>query len=76
MNHITILFLYYLKFQIILALIYFFFSKAGSDQKRLLSKLFENYNPLERPAADEGESLYVGLSLSIQQIIDVVLNSN
>ena len=54
----------------------FFFSKAGSDQKRLLSKLFENYNPLERPAADEGESLYVGLSLSIQQIIDVVLNSN
>ena len=49
-----------------------FFIKAGSDQKRLLKKLFENYNPLERPSSDESESLYVGLGLSIQQIIDVV----
>jgi len=37
-----------------------------------LNKLFENYNPLERPSSDESESVNVKLGLSLQQIIDVV----
>lgn len=45
---------------------------AGSDQRRLLQKLFTNYNPLERPSLNETQNLKVELGLSIQQIVDIV----
>ncbi len=48
--------------------------KAGKHQKRLLRKLFENYNPLERPVEDESQTLNVSLGLALQQIVEVVSN--
>ncbi len=44
---------------------------AGSDQKRLLLKLFENYDPLERPSSKDSESLKVEVGISMQSIVDV-----
>ena len=32
---------------------------AGESQKRLLKRLFENYNPLERPVEDDTSTLNV-----------------
>ena len=34
----------------------FFQKKAGEHQKRLLEKLFKNYEPLERPVEDDNQS--------------------
>lgn len=47
-------------------------NKAGHHQKKLLEKLFKDYDPLERPVADDNETLTVKLGLAIQQIVDVV----
>jgi hypothetical protein len=37
----------------------------------LLKKLFENYDPLERPVENENETLAVSLGLYVQQIVDI-----
>lgn len=47
-------------------------TKAGIHQKRLLEKLFSNYDPLERPVANDNDTLIVLVGLAIQQIVDVV----
>jgi hypothetical protein len=48
-------------------------TKAGIHQKRLLEFLFkEDYDPLERPVKNDGDSLNVSINLSLQQIVDVV----
>jgi hypothetical protein len=48
--------------------------KGGVHQKRLLKKLFINYDSAERPVEKDTESLNVTLALSLQQIVDVVSN--
>ena len=45
--------------------------KAGERQKKLLSKLFKDYNPLERPVEDDNQPLNVSVGLALQQIVDV-----
>ena len=49
---------------------------AGIRQKRLLTSLFKNYNPLERPVENDNESLLVNVGLSLQQIVDIVISKN
>ncbi len=44
---------------------------AGPHQKKLLKKIFEGYNPLERPVDDESQTLNVSLGFALQQIVDV-----
>jgi hypothetical protein len=39
----------------------------------LLKKLFDNYDPAERPVVNEEENLDVFVGLSIQQIVDIVI---
>lgn len=48
--------------------------EAGMHENRLLNKLLDKYNPLERPVADESDPLNVTFGLTLQQIIDVVSN--
>lgn len=47
-------------------------SRQGAHEKRLLNKLLDTYNPLERPVANESDPLIVKFGLTLQQIIDVV----
>lgn len=47
-------------------------SLQGYHEKRLLNHLLNTYNSLERPVANESESLEVKFGLTLQQIIDVV----
>ena len=53
-------------------MIFDFLILAGIRQKRLLTGLFKNYNPLERPVENDNESLLVNVGLSLQQIVDIV----
>jgi len=48
--------------------------RGGEHEKKLLSELLatENYNILERPVANEKETLRVSFGLTLMQIIDVV----
>ncbi|XP_021700030.1 neuronal acetylcholine receptor subunit alpha-7 isoform X2 [Aedes aegypti] len=46
-------------------------SLQGPHEKNLLNKLLNTYNTLERPVANESESLEVKFGLTLQQIIDV-----
>ncbi|XP_055641298.1 neuronal acetylcholine receptor subunit alpha-7 isoform X4 [Toxorhynchites rutilus septentrionalis] len=46
-------------------------SLQGPHEKRLLNNLLQSYNTLERPVANESESLEVKFGLTLQQIIDV-----
>ncbi|XP_065094187.1 neuronal acetylcholine receptor subunit alpha-7-like [Ochlerotatus camptorhynchus] len=46
-------------------------SLQGPHEKRLLNNLLNTYNTLERPVANESESLEVKFGLTLQQIIDV-----
>ncbi|XP_023241909.1 neuronal acetylcholine receptor subunit alpha-7-like isoform X3 [Centruroides sculpturatus] len=46
-------------------------SKQGPHEKRLLNKLLNDYNVLERPVANESEPLLLSFGLTLQQIIDV-----
>ncbi|XP_038110407.1 neuronal acetylcholine receptor subunit alpha-7 isoform X1 [Culex quinquefasciatus] len=46
-------------------------SLQGPHEKRLLNNLLATYNTLERPVANESESLEVKFGLTLQQIIDV-----
>ncbi|KAA0203360.1 hypothetical protein HAZT_HAZT006675 [Hyalella azteca] len=47
-------------------------ANAGQHERRLLSDLLGNYNPLERPVANESEPVQVSFGITLQQIIDVV----
>lgn len=47
-------------------------SEQGPHEKRLLNKLLNDYNVLERPVANESEPLLLSFGLTLQQIIDVV----
>lgn len=46
--------------------------EAGINERHLINRLLANYNPLERPVANESEKLKVTFGLTLQQIIDVV----
>ncbi|GFG30444.1 hypothetical protein Cfor_03686, partial [Coptotermes formosanus] len=46
-------------------------TEQGIHEKKLLTKLLEKYNVLERPVANESEPLEVKFGLTLQQIIDV-----
>jgi len=49
--------------------------RGGAHEKRLLNDLLGNtshYNRLERPVANESQTLAVTFGLVLQQIIDVV----
>ena len=46
--------------------------KAGIHQKRLLENLFKNYDAFERPVEHEDDTVNVSMTLSVQQIVDVV----
>ncbi|GBN62622.1 hypothetical protein AVEN_273851-1 [Araneus ventricosus] len=48
-------------------------SEQGPHEKRLLNKLLNDYNVLERPVANESEPLLLSFGLTLQQIIDVNL---
>lgn len=47
-------------------------SLQGEFQRRLYKELVKNYNPLERPVANDSQPLTVYFSLSLLQIMDVV----
>ncbi|XP_037079752.1 neuronal acetylcholine receptor subunit alpha-7-like isoform X3 [Pollicipes pollicipes] len=49
-------------------------SVQGPHEKRVLEKLLNNYNVLERPVANESEPIVVSFGLTLQQIIDVEWN--
>ncbi|XP_044765672.1 neuronal acetylcholine receptor subunit alpha-7 [Coccinella septempunctata] len=44
---------------------------AGYNEKRLLHKLLDHYNVLERPVANESDPLQLSFGLTLMQIIDV-----
>ena len=46
---------------------------GGVIQKKLLSKLFDNYDTAERPVQNENENLLVSIGLCIQQIVEIVI---
>ncbi|EDM08373.1 cholinergic receptor, nicotinic, alpha polypeptide 7, isoform CRA_c [Rattus norvegicus] len=46
-------------------------SLQGEFQRRLYKELVKNYNPLERPVANDSQPLTVYFSLSLLQIMDV-----
>ena len=50
---------------------HYYLKKAGYHQKRLLEKLFKNYDPLERPVSNDNETLDVYVGLAVQQIVDI-----
>lgn len=49
-------------------------AEGGTNEKNLLAELLDpkNYNLLERPVANENETLQVSFGLTLMQIIDVV----
>lgn len=47
-------------------------SLQGEFQRKLYKELVRNYNPLERPVANDSQPLTVYFSLSLLQIMDVV----
>ncbi|XP_022915095.1 neuronal acetylcholine receptor subunit alpha-7 [Onthophagus taurus] len=46
-------------------------SAAGYNEKKLLHKLLDHYNVLERPVANESDPLQLSFGLTLMQIIDV-----
>ncbi|XP_076237556.1 nicotinic acetylcholine receptor alpha6 [Calliopsis andreniformis] len=46
-------------------------SLCGPDERRLLNELLSSYNTLERPVANDNETLEVKFGVTLQQIIDV-----
>ncbi|PNJ07767.1 CHRNA7 isoform 12 [Pongo abelii] len=46
-------------------------SLQGEFQRKLYKELVKNYNPLERPVANDSQPLTVYFSLSLLQIMDV-----
>lgn len=47
------------------------FVSAGKHQKRLINKLFENYDAMERPVIEETSQVEVQVGLAIQQIVEI-----
>lgn len=47
---------------------------GGYNEKRLLHKLLDHYNVLERPVVNESDPLQLSFGLTLMQIIDVVSN--
>jgi len=47
-------------------------SVQGPYQRTLLKNLLKDYNPMERPIANDSQPLTVFLSMSLIQIMDVV----
>lgn len=47
-------------------------SLQGEFQRKLYKDLLKNYNPLERPVANDSQPLTVYFTLSLMQIMDVV----
>lgn len=41
------------------------------NERFLIKNLLEKYNPMERPVANESDSLKVEFSLTLQQIIEI-----
>lgn len=48
---------------------------AGPHQKRLLHHLLDAYIAIERPVANESDSIKLSLGLSLMQILEVVSRS-
>ena len=48
--------------------------EGGMHQKKLIRKIFNNYDASERPVANENKNMDVNVGLSIQQIVDIVLS--
>ncbi|KAF7264893.1 hypothetical protein GWI33_021974 [Rhynchophorus ferrugineus] len=46
-------------------------SWAGYYEKKLLHKLLDTYNVLERPVANESDPLQLSFGITLMQIIDV-----
>ncbi|KAL8197106.1 UNVERIFIED_CONTAM: Neuronal acetylcholine receptor subunit alpha-7 [Gekko kuhli] len=46
-------------------------SLQGEFQRKLYKELLKNYNPLERPVANDSQPLTVSFGLSLMQIMDV-----
>ncbi|XP_008302876.1 neuronal acetylcholine receptor subunit alpha-7 [Stegastes partitus] len=46
-------------------------SHQGPNQRRLYKDLMTNYNPLERPVANDSQTLTVNFGLTLRQIMDV-----
>jgi hypothetical protein len=44
----------------------------GMHEKRLIRKLFKDYDKIERPAQNDSHPVRVDFGLTLQQIIDVV----
>ncbi|EPY72948.1 hypothetical protein CB1_060968002 [Camelus ferus] len=51
-------------------------SLQGEFQRKLYKDLVKNYNPLERPVANDSQPLTVYFSLSLLQIMDVTQGSS
>ncbi|XP_067416127.1 neuronal acetylcholine receptor subunit alpha-3-like [Emydura macquarii macquarii] len=47
-------------------------SLQGEFQRKLYKELLKNYNPLERPVANDSQPLTVYFTLSLMQIMDVL----
>ncbi|MEE6502913.1 hypothetical protein FKM82_004679 [Ascaphus truei] len=51
-------------------------SLQGEYQRKLYKELLKNYNPLERPVANDSHPLTVYFGLSLMQIMDVVSDTD
>ena len=47
---------------------------SGTQERRLLNDLLEMYNHLERPVYNDTDAINLTFGLTLQQIIDVVMN--
>uniref|UniRef100_A0A8C2YWN8 Uncharacterized protein n=1 Tax=Cyclopterus lumpus TaxID=8103 RepID=A0A8C2YWN8_CYCLU len=50
----------------------FLLSVQGPHQRFLLTELLRDYNPMERPVANDSQSLIVQFSFTLMQVMDVV----
>ena len=49
-------------------------AQSGSNERRLLNDLLEYYNSLERPVFNDSDAINLTFGLTLQQIIDVVMD--
>jgi hypothetical protein len=59
-------------FIITLCLSFYTFINCGIHQRKLLEKLFSNYDPSERPVENESGNLNISIGICIQQIVELV----
>ena len=55
-----------------ISVIYIFFFIGGIHQRKLLDKLFSNYDPTERPVENDMDYLNISIGIAIQQIVELV----